>query len=84
MGRVARMDVGIDDLAKMYDSADSRSMREQIISALGSRKEPQATDKLIDIVRNGTDPNARRLAISYLSRRNDPRTTKLLMELINK
>jgi HEAT repeat protein len=68
----------------MYDAADSRSMREQIISALASRKEPEATDKLIEIAKSGTDPDMRRLAINYLSRRNDPRTTKLLMELIEK
>jgi len=74
----------VADLGRMYDAADSRSMREQIISALASRKEPEATDKLIEIAKSGTDPDMRRLAINYLSRRNDPRTTKLLMELIEK
>jgi TolA-binding protein/HEAT repeat protein len=77
-------DVSIVDLSRMYDAADSRSMREQLISALAGRKEPEATDKLIDIAKGSTDLEMRRLAINYLSRKNDPRATKLLMELIEK
>ena len=56
----------------------------QLISALAGRKELEATDKLIDIAKNSTDLEMRRLAINYLSRKNDPRATKLLMELIEK
>ena len=82
--RLSRSDVPIADLDRMYDAADSRLMREQLISALASRKEPDATDKLIDIANNSTDLEMRRLAINYLSRKNDPRATKLLMELIEK
>ena len=77
-------DLSVADLARMYEAADSRSMRERLISALANRKEPEATDKLIEIAKGGTDPDMRRLAINYLSRKNDPRTTKLLMELIEK
>ena len=40
--------------------------------------------KLLEIARNGTDPNLRRAAISALSRKNDPRTTRLLLELVEK
>jgi HEAT repeat protein len=82
--RLTRSDIPVADLARMYDAADSRSMREQVISALASRTQPEATDKLIEIAKNSTDPDMRRLAINYLSRKNDPRTTKLLMELIEK
>ena len=82
--RIARSDMPIADVSRMYDAADSRSLREQLIAALGSRKEPEATDKLIDIAKNSTDPEMRRQAIYYLSRKNDPRATKLLMELIEK
>jgi HEAT repeat protein len=74
----------INDIGRLYDASDSRAMREQVLSALASRKEPEATDKLIEIARNSTDLDMRRMAISYLSRRNDPRATKLLMELIEK
>jgi HEAT repeat protein len=82
--RLSRSDISATELGRMYDAADSRSMREQLISALASRKEPEATDKLIDIAKNSTDLDMRRLAINYLARKNDPRATKLLMELIEK
>jgi HEAT repeat protein/TolA-binding protein len=82
--RLSRSDISISEIGRMYDAADSRSMREQLMAALGSRKEPEATDKLIDIARNSTDLDMRRMAINYLSRKNDPRATKLLMELIEK
>jgi HEAT repeat protein len=77
-------DVTVADLGRMYEAADSRAMRERLIGALANRKEPEATDRLIEIARAGTDPEMRRMAINYLSRKNDPRTTKLLMELIEK
>lgn len=76
--------ISIADLSKLYDAADSRSMREQIISALAGRKESEATDKLVDIAKNSTDYNARRMAISALTRRNDPRARDLLKELVEK
>jgi HEAT repeat protein len=82
--RLSRSDLPISDISKLYDAADSRSMREQLISALANRKEPEATDKLIEIAKNSTDLEMRRMAINYLSRKNDPRATKLLMELIEK
>ncbi|HEX4468693.1 MAG TPA: HEAT repeat domain-containing protein, partial [Gemmatimonadaceae bacterium] len=82
--RLSRSDLPINDIGRLYDASDSRAMREQVLSALASRKEPEATDKLIEIARNSTDLDMRRMAISYLSRRNDPRATKLLMELIEK
>jgi HEAT repeat protein len=58
-------------------------VREYIIGALGRRTEAEATDKLIDIVKTGTDPALRRSAISALTRKKDPRSTKLLLELIS-
>ncbi len=73
----------IASLNKFYDGVSARSLREAIINALGNRKEPEATDKLIDIAKNGTDPQVRREAINTLTRKNDPRTTKLLLELIS-
>jgi hypothetical protein len=84
LSRLSRSDIPISELGKMYDAADSRSKREQVISGLASRTENEATDKLIEIAKSGTDPYMRRMAINYLSRRNDPRTQKLLMELIEK
>ncbi len=74
----------IVELAKMYDGASERPIRQEIINGLEQRKENEATDKLIDIVKTGTDPELRRMAISSLTRKKDPRTTKLLMEIIDK
>jgi HEAT repeat protein len=75
--------MAIADLGRMYDGASSRMVREYIIGALGRRTEPEATDKLIDIVKTGTDPQLRRSAVSALTRKKDPRSTKLLMDLIS-
>ncbi|MFL5550199.1 MAG: HEAT repeat domain-containing protein [Gemmatimonadaceae bacterium] len=79
-----RSTIPIGDLTKMYDVAGDRPLREQLISLYSRRTEPEATDKLLDIARAGTDPDMRRYAISALSRKNDPRTKKLLLEIIDK
>ena len=85
LGRLSRSGtISIADLSRLYDAADSRGMREQIINALAGRKETEATDKLVDIAKNSTDYNARRMAISALTRRNDPRARELLKELVEK
>ena len=77
-------DLPIAQLGRLYDGASSRSMRSEIVSLLGRREEPEATDKLIEIVRTGTDPQLRRAAIGALNNKKDPRTTQLLLELIDK
>ena len=74
----------IGDLAKLYDGASEQNVREALIGTMAQRPEPEATDKLIDIVKNGTDPQLRRQAISALTRKKDPRTVRLLMEIIDK
>lgn len=75
----------IASLNKFYDGVSARPLREEIVSALGDRKEPEAADKLIEIARSGTDPQVRRSAINSLTRRaaKDPRTNKLLLDLIS-
>lgn len=77
--------VSIAELDKLYDAAESRSVREQLIYALGRRTEPTAADKLMDIVKASTDPYARRDAVNILSRKkDDPRVTKFLLDLVGK
>ena len=76
--------VNVGDIAKLYDVADARSLREQILYALSQRKEPEAIDKLMDIARKDTDPQIRRTAISLLARSNNERAKKLLQELIDR
>lgn len=81
--RVART-LPIVDLARLYDSAAERPLRESLIEALAMRPEAEATDKLIDIIKTGTDPRLRQQAINALTRKKDPRSTRLLMEIIDK
>lgn len=77
--------VEIGALNKFYDGVSARPLREEIIRTLGDRKEPQATDKLIEIARSGTDPQVRRSAINTLTRKaaKDPRTNKLLLDILS-
>jgi HEAT repeat protein len=83
--RLSRMgNVSATDIAKLYDVADARSLREQILLALSQRKEPEAIDKLIEVAKKDTDPNIRRTAVSLLARSNNPRAVQLLKELIDK
>lgn len=72
----------VADLSKLYDSADSYNLRVQIINVLAGRKEPEATDKLLDIVKNSTDVNTRRQAMYAIQRKNDPRSAQMLMDII--
>jgi HEAT repeat protein len=74
----------VDDIAKLYEIADARSLREQVLYALSRRNEPEAVDKMIDIARKDTDPQIRRTAISLLSRSKNPRAIQLLQEMIDK
>ena len=83
--RLGRMQtVKIEDIAKLYDVADSRGMREQILSALSQRSEPEAIDKMMDIARRDTDPRIRSYAFSLLGRSNNERAKQLLKEIIEK
>jgi HEAT repeat protein len=79
-----RSTIPIADLTRMYDVADDRPLRQQLIALYAERPEPEATDKLLAIAKTGTDPDLRRYAISALARKNDPRTKKLLVEIIDK
>lgn len=74
----------VADLARLYDTATQQRFRGEIINVLGKRKEDAATDKLIDIVKNGTDPSLRTAAIRTITNKNDARATQLLLEIINK
>ncbi len=83
ISRLVRSNVSIADLGKLYDSADNYNMRSQIVSVLGSRTEPEATDKLIDIIRNSTVSSIRTQALSALTRKNDPRSVELLNNILD-
>lgn len=82
--RQATAQMDIAGISKLYDATAQGQIREELINRLGDRKEPEATDKLIDILKTGTNPQFRRAAINALTRKKDPRTTKLLMDLIDR
>ena len=70
----------------LFESADSRVDapvdRER---ASPPRKEPEATDRLIDIAKRGTDPEVRAAAIRYLgqpARRDDPKVRRALADIL--
>jgi hypothetical protein len=74
----------ITEIVRLYDTMTDRQLRSSVISVLGAREEDAATDKLVDIIRNGTDPRSRTEAISALTRKKDPRSTQILLELIGR
>ncbi len=83
--RIGRMEtVSVNEIAKLYDAADARSLRERILVSLSQRKEPEAIDKMMEIAKRDTDPQIRRTAISLLGRSNNERAKQLLKELIDK
>jgi HEAT repeat protein len=80
-----RQNAPIADLYRLFESAGSRSMRQSIVGGLAARREPEATDRLIDIAKSGTDPEVRATAIRYLgqpARRDDPRVRKALADIL--
>jgi HEAT repeat protein len=80
-----RQHAPIGELNRLFESADSRAIRLSIVAGLGARKEPEATDHLIDIAKRGTDPEVRASAIRYLgqpARRDDPKVRKALADIL--
>lgn len=71
------------DWIAVYDGARSLSVRNRIISALETRKESEAADKLVDIAKTSTVGSLRLQAINALARRKDPRVAALLDEIVN-
>ena len=83
ISRLMRSNMAIIDVVKLYDAADNYNVRSQIVNVLGSRKETEATDKLIEIVKTGTVMNLRTQAINALQRKNDPRAIQLLLDILD-
>lgn len=75
----------IPDLYQLYQSADARAVRLSIVHGLIARKEPEATDRLIDIAKTSTDVEVRATAIRALGkspRKDDPRVARALSEIL--
>ena len=80
--RLGRMQtVSLTEIGKLYEAADSRSMRQQILQALSQRKEPEAIDKLVEVAKKDTDYDIRRYAIQLLSRSNNPKALQGIRDL---
>jgi HEAT repeat protein/TolA-binding protein len=71
------------DLGKIYDAADSYDVRSRIVQILGSRKDPESADKLIEIAKMSTVPQIKKEALLALTRRNDPRASQLLQDILD-
>jgi HEAT repeat protein len=84
LSRLRSTSLSVDDLGKLFDSLSERELRSAVIYQLASREDDAAVDKLIEIAKSGTDPQTRREAISALARKKDPRTTKLLLDLVER
>ncbi len=84
LSRLRSTSLTVDDLGKLFDSLSERELRAAVIYQLANREDDAATDKLIEIAKSGTDPQTRREAISALTRKKDPRTTKLLLDLVER
>jgi len=75
----------IAELYRLYETADTRTMRMSVVSGLSARRESEATDHLIEIAKTSTDPEVRAAAIRALgqnSRRQDPRVVRALTEIM--
>jgi HEAT repeat protein len=83
LNRISRMSLSVDDLGKLYDASDSRTMRRSLVNALGNRNEPAAVNKLLDIAKLSTDPEVKATAIAVLINKKDPEVNKKLAALIN-
>ena len=76
--------LSVEEIGRLFDALAERELRSGLVSQLANRDDVAATDKLIEIARSGTDPELRRMAIQALARKNDPRSTKLLLEMVEK
>jgi len=85
LSRLGRMTtVSFTEIGKLYENADSRALRQQILRGLSERKEPEAVDKLVEVAKKDTDPNIRTYAIQLLARSNNPKALQVIKELADR
>lgn len=77
-------EVNVSRLGSLYGRLQEREMKEKIIFGLSQRREPEAVDALMNIVRTETDQDLRKKAIFWLGQSRDPRAAEFLLELINR
>lgn len=74
--------LSVKELIAAYDRIDEEKLKEQMIFVLNERKETEATDKLIAIVKNDPDMDLRKKAIFWLGHRDDPKSAAFLRDLL--
>ena len=73
------------DMVELYDRIADGRLRERLIFALSQkRRDPDAMDKLMQIVTDDPDRKLRRKAIFWLGQSRDPRAIEFLAELISR
>ena len=80
-----RQSAPVADLYRLLVEADSRSMRLSLLGAIAARREPEATDRLIEVAKTSTDPEVRNAAIRSLGqspRKDDPKVVKALGDIL--
>ena len=71
-------------LVSMYDRMRESELKEQMIFVLSQRRDRQALDKLMSIVRNDPDREMRRKAMFWLGQSKDPRVSAFLSDIISR
>jgi HEAT repeat protein len=82
INRLLRSNIGVPELARLYDASDAYDIRRAIVSQLERRQEPEASDKLYDIVKTSTVASIKSQALGALTRRKDPRSAQLISAII--
>jgi hypothetical protein len=82
--RLVRQNTPVADLMKLYEISDAQETRLRIVGYLDSRREQDAADKLVEILRTSTEKNVKLQAFTALVRRKDPRAPQLAQELLNR
>jgi HEAT repeat protein len=74
--------VGIAELIGLYDRMTSTEMKEQLIFVYSQRREREAVDKMMDIVRKEQNRRLRDRAIFWLGQSKDPRAVQFILDII--
>jgi HEAT repeat protein len=75
--------VSTADLAALYPKLTDRELKGQLIWVMSEKRDPGATDRLMQIAKTDPDREMRKKAIFWLGQSNDPRAKDFLIEIIN-
>ena len=71
-------------LIALYDPTSDTQLRSSLIGIYSRLSDKAATDKLVWIARNETNPQLKRRAISALSRNSDPAVKQALADIVER